>query len=577
MTPTPDYTPAPPNRSAFAEFWRSPATTQKIMALGLLVASIAVAGYGLSLALRGAEQMLYRDLPEQEAALIVDRLGTAGLSARLGDDGRSVWIRSASIEQARLALAADGLPGAGVAGFELFDETSFGMTDFLEQVNYRRALEGELARTITALDEVSNARVHLVLPRESVYADESEPAKASVSLRLHRRMQPKSVQAVVHLVASAVEGLTPEGVVVVDSNGRTLHAGSSDPSAEALSGEQLALKSRIEQELAAKAVAILEPLVGDGRVRAKASVDLDFEQAEETVETYDPNGSVIRSQRRDEQREAKGNALLARGIPGTRSNPGDPSATEPNQDSNPDADPDPDPDADQDSSTNTDPNAPAPDDTADGAPAEENAAAVNDGLTVTKSSETTNYEVSRRVRHVTTPTGRVLRQSIAVVVDDQPGGGGEDPAPYPPEEMQKFQQLVVAALGVDVANGDVVTVENISFERQEVPIPEPSGWESVRPYVSPVLRNLSWVAVLLFFYLFLYKPVMRKLSAPMSAASEVLPEVSRSELGAGYAAGALPQAQRSEQNLVEQAQQVSHQSPDAATELVRSWLSQDGQ
>ena len=140
--------------------------------------------------------MLYRDLPEQEAGLAVERLSSAGVKARLGDDGRSVWVPSGSLEQARLVLARDGLPVAGGAGFELFDETGFGMTDFLEQVNYRRALEGELSRTITALDEVSRARVHLVLPRESVFATESEPAKASVSLRLHRPMAAGNVEAV---------------------------------------------------------------------------------------------------------------------------------------------------------------------------------------------------------------------------------------------------------------------------------------------------------------------------------------------------------------------------------------------
>ena len=430
----------PPQGSSFGALWRHPATTQKLLAFALLVASLAVGGFGVFLLLRGSERALYRDLPEQEAATAVERLSTAGVSARLGDDGRSVWVPSGSLDQARLVLARDGLPVAGSAGFELFDETGFGMTDFLEQVNYRRALEGELSRTITALDEVAQARLHLVLPRESVFASESEPAKASVTLRLHRPLAPGNVDAVAHLVASAVEGLVIDNVVIVDSHGRALYTGSNEPAGEALTSDQLALKSKIERELAMKAVAILEPLVGDSSVRAKATVEMDFDRSEETVESYDPAGSVVRSQRREEQLQTPFDSKsLAIGIPGTRSNipvagaaPTSGVAGEP---------------ADAVTDSATEVAGASPPDAGSSAQAKVTASGPA-APARTSTSETINYEVSKRVRHVSTPTGKVLRRSVAVVVDHvgASDGGADAFQPQPVENMEKFRELVVAAL-----------------------------------------------------------------------------------------------------------------------------------
>ena len=497
-------------------------------------------GYGISMALRGSSTLLYRDLAESEAALAVQRLNDAGIAAHLGDEGRSVWVGSGNVEQARLALAMEGLPASSGTGFEIFDETGFGMTDFLEQVNYRRALEGEIARTISALDEVASARVHLVLPRESVYSSQKEPAKASVSLRLQRAMEPRSVDAIVHLVSSSVEGLAPESVVVVDSHGRTLHASGQDESGETLSADQLVLKSRIEGELAGKAVAILEPLVGEGRVRAKATVDMDFDRSEETVETYDPEGTVVRSQRLDEQRDLHPDAALARGVPGTRSNPPE-------------------------------------DDAAQGATAE---APVEEGVVV-KKSETINYEVSKRIRRTSTPTGKLLRRSVAVVVDNpssEDAATGTEADPTAPAAVDTYRQLVIAALGLDVDGGDVVTVESLSFDglREAAPLPEPSTWEKVRPILSPLSRNLSWVLLLGAFYFVLFKPVMRKLSEPSGPKLSMLPEVrdAYGALGAGAGEGLLAPGEGGGE-LAQRAQMVTQRSPEMASEFVRGWLEEE--
>jgi flagellar M-ring protein FliF len=535
----------PPNRpgrggATLADLWRSPATSQKLLALALLAASLAVGGYGVSLVIRGSERVLYRDLPEREAALAVQRLGAAGIDARLGDDGHSLWVRSGRLDDARLLLAGDGLPTAGTSGYEIFDQTNFGMTDFLEQVNYQRALEGELARTIGALDEVSQARVHLVLPRESIYSSETARTKASVSLRLRKALEPRSVKAVVNLVASAVSGLEPENVVVVDSNGRTLHAGGDSPPGEAMSEDQLVLKSRMEHELASKAVAILEPLVGEGGVRANASVDMGFDRQEETLESYEPDGSVIRSQHREDQVEGGGDGSSPRGIPGTRSNPpADPTA-----------------------------------------PGNDNTATESGNVTITRRNETTNYEVTKRVRHVLTPTGRVLRRSVAVVVDDGAGGGGQ-PQPRSAEEVERFRQLVVAALGMDVANGDVATVESVSFEglRDAPALPEPTALDKARPYLEPIARNMSWVLLLAVFYFVLFRPVMKKLTAEAGGRTATV----LTDGGVSVSYGALPPGEQDRgvpalgegaSPLVRRAQQVTQQSPEVASELVRSWLNE---
>src|SRR5215813_8162655 len=267
-------------------------------------------------------QTLYSELDPQEAQSIVQKLTELKVPYELTTDGRTIKIESDKLAETRIQLASQGLPESGRVGFEIFDRTNFGLTDFQEQVNYQRALEGELARSIMTLAEVEAARVHLVLAKESLFQTPDEQTKASVILKLKngRVLSPSAAQAIVNVVASSVKGLSPEKVVLIDYRGKILSRNESGDS-PGLSAAQLDARQKLETELSNKIVQILEPAVGQGKVRPQVSVVMNFQQVEETVEQYDPQGSVVRSQEKQDERQQQPKLPPVGGIPGPRSTP----------------------------------------------------------------------------------------------------------------------------------------------------------------------------------------------------------------------------------------------------------------
>src|ERR1051326_4615476 len=240
-------------------------------------------------------QTLYADMDPQEAQGIVTKLQELKVPYELDADGRTVRVATEKLAEVRIQLASQGLPQSGRIGFEIFDQTNFGLTNFQEQVNYQRALEGELARSIMTLSEVEAARVHLVLPKESLFQSAEAQTKASVILKLKngRSLSEGGVQGIINVVASSVKGLTPERVTLIDYRGKVLARPEGEGS---LTGRQLDERGRLENELSTKIMQILEPAVGPGKVRPQVSVSMNFQQVEETTERYDPQGSVLRSQ-----------------------------------------------------------------------------------------------------------------------------------------------------------------------------------------------------------------------------------------------------------------------------------------
>src|SRR5437016_8857459 len=327
-------------------------------------------------------QTLYADLDPQEAQSIVQKLQELKVPYELGADGRTVKVASEKIAEVRIQLASQGLPESGRIGFEIFDRTNFGLTNFQEQVNYQRALEGELARSIMTLAEVEAARVHLVLAKESLFQNSDEQTKASVILKLKngRSLSASAAQGIVNMVASAVKGLTPDKVVLIDYKGKILSR--NDNGESGLSAQQLDARQKLENELSGKIVQILEPAVGQGKIRPQVSVVMNFQQVEETVEQYDPQGSVVRSHQKQEEHQPKSEHIG--GIPGPRNAP------------------------------SANPAAAAA--AAGTAPAEP--AAVNTSNDLLKQNETINYEVSKAVRHVVNPVGKLERMSVAVLIDN---------------------------------------------------------------------------------------------------------------------------------------------------------------
>jgi flagellar M-ring protein FliF len=287
-----------------------------------VAAAVVAAVFGLVRWRKEADfRPLFSNLSSEDASGILQKLKEGGVDYRLSENGSSVLVPSARLAELRLNLAAAGLPKNGRIGYELFDKANLGATEFTEHVNYRRALEGELERSITSLAEVESARVHLTFPKESVFLDAQQPAKASVLLRLKpgSRLSPANVQGINHLVASAVEGLSPDAVSVVDMNGNLLSRPRTPGGLDGPEGSEASLEYRrkVEADLLAKINATLEPLLGPGKFHAGVSVDCDFSGGEQSEEIFDPARSVMLSLQRTED---SAGSTSAAGTPGTASN-----------------------------------------------------------------------------------------------------------------------------------------------------------------------------------------------------------------------------------------------------------------
>lgn len=396
---------------------------------------------------------LYSNLAQEDAAAVLAKVRESGTEFRLEDGGGTVMVPSGKVAELRLQLAAAGVPRSGRIGFELFDKSNFGTSDFAEQVNYHRAMEGELERSVMALAEVEQARVHVTFPKDSIFLESRLPAKASVLVKLKpgAKLSPQNVAAICQLTASAVEGLLPDAVSVVDMRGNLLSRprkavspDDAEPSAGALEYRQ-----QIERDLVAKINTTLEPLLGPDKFRAGASVECDFSSGEQSEETFDPTKSVMLTSQRTE--DVVGTTTTA-GVPGTPSNLPRP--------------------------------APRP-------------AGGSGG--VTRRSENVSYQSSRTVRHMKLPQGNIKRMSVSILVDHTVRWDGVGPkakriveAP-PPEKLKSIHDLVAGVIGLSTERGDQLVVEALPFEATRVPEqfgPEPSSNPQPKDTTPVWLRNL---------------------------------------------------------------------------------------
>jgi len=388
---------------------------------------IAVVG-GLTLATNWNKERdfkpLYKGLAAEDAGQVTARLREKDVEFRLDDGGATVLVPSTHVDEMRLDLASAGLPKTGRIGYELFDKMNFGATDFAEQVNYHRAIEGELERSTLSIAEVEQARVHVTFAKHSVFEEIREAAKASVMVKLKagKKISPASVIAIQHLAASAVEGLEPPKVAVLDMGGRLLSkmtpaAGADDTEhAEML----LAYRRRVENELLQKVNATLEPLLGPEKFRASVSVDVDLTSGEQSEETFDPNKSVMVTQQRGEDSSTPQQPA---GVPGTASN------------------------------------LPRP--------------AVRGGSAasaVSRRTENITFQSSRVVRKTKTPQGVTRRLSLAVLVDQGIRWEGVGPQakrilePLPAAQLKSIRDIVMGAVGASTDRGDQVIVETLAFD-----------------------------------------------------------------------------------------------------------------
>jgi flagellar M-ring protein FliF len=393
----------------------------------IVAAAVLVAGGLIAFTRWRREQdfrPLYTGLAPEDAGAVVQKLRESGVDFRLSESGTSVLAPSERVAELRLQMATAGLPKSGRAGFELFDKANFGVTDFAEHINFRRALEGELERSVMALAEVESARVHLTFSKDSVFLEAQQPAKASVLVRLRpgARLTPANVQAVCHLVASAVEGLAPDAVSVLDMNGNLLNR----PRAASADGDQsseaaLDYKQHVEKDLLGKINTTLEAVAGPEKYRAGVSVECDFSGGDQTEEAYDPARSVMTSSQKTEDISG---ANQASGVPGTAS-------ALPRPSSRPGL----------------------------------------AGTGMTRRTESINYQSTRTVRRLRLPQGSVKRISAAVLLDYGLRWEGLGPKarrvlePPSPERLKAVRDLVAGAIGLDTARGDQLILEAIPFEQ----------------------------------------------------------------------------------------------------------------
>jgi flagellar M-ring protein FliF len=368
-------------------------------------------------------KLLFKDMAAEDAGQLTTRLREKNVEYKIGDDGTSIYVRSAKLSELRLDLAAQGLPRTGRIGFEIFDKTNFALTEFAEQVNYQRALEGELERTVAGIREVEHARVHLTFAKQSIFQDNRQPAKASVVLKLRTgaRLSPASVQSVVFLLSSAVEGLAPEHVSLIDQNGILL----SRPRKSLAPDEEypeilLEYRQKLERDMLAKLNATLTPLLGEDKYRAGVTIDCDMTSGEASEEIYDPEKAVVTSEQKTEDMSG---IPLASGVPGTPS-------SLPRPTSKPAS-----------SSTGTQ-----------------------------RKTESTNYQASRSIRRTKIPHGQLKRVSLSVLLDQGMRWEGVGPKAKrvfdipSPERIKAIKDVVSASVGLVAERGDVVIIESLPFD-----------------------------------------------------------------------------------------------------------------
>jgi flagellar M-ring protein FliF len=498
--------------------------TRLLGALALLVACLA----GLVwYATRTDWRTLYAGLDPDDARQMAQELTTAGIPFDVSPDGSALRVPAENLDKARLAMTAKGGPKTGRMGFELFDKPNWMGSEFDEKVNYQRALEGELEHTIGTLASVESARVHLVLPHDSLFTTEQRDAKAAVVLRLrHRTITDDEADAISNLVASAVDGLKAENVVLVNAEGGGRLGRRGD--AAALSHEEA---------LAAKLVETLEPVAGAGNVRASVSVDYDPIAADETDESYDPAQAVTLSMQRTEQTAGQ---PAASGIPGTASNA---------------------------------PNAKPP-----------LYPAQNQTMQNLK-QESNTYGVSKKVRHTVEAAGRVRRLTAAVLINDRRVVNGRQVIwqPRSADQMKQLTDLAESAIGFDSARGDQVNVEEMAFDDNGGAPPQPLGERllSMAGQSEGLIRYGTILAALLVFFFFVARPALRALASPparrppaptASAASAVHAVASETAPTLTSEQNAAEQRKLHAQTVFEQVSEHVKRDPAQSTRLLESWI-----
>jgi len=539
-------------RSAWQRF--NPVQRSVVLAVPLLL--LVGIGFLLYSSTQPRYRTLYANLSARDAGVLAQKLKAGNVPYRIGGDGTTLEVPEDQLYDTRLNLASQNLPLGGGVGFEVFDKNNFGVTDFTQQVNYQRALEGELSRTISHLSEVSEARVHLVLPKPELYSAREKAATASVVLDLKDdgQLRAEQVKGIVMLVSASVEGLDPKNVTLLDSHGNVLSdaihddlvdeamgdSSSTPGSSSAVSGGRLLkqtngemeVQERFEHALERRVAGMLDRVLGPNRAAVRVTAQLNFDQVQENSETYEPvanNEGLPRSTQRKVESYTGVGTVPAGGVPGTESNiPGY--------------------QANFNTASNTN---------------------------YTKSEDTVNYEMNKKVATVVEAPGAVKRLSVAVMVDS-----------LQPQQVDSIRAAVVAAAGLDLARGDQVAVENVSFDTSDRHAAELADLQGQRTALWLILWKGIIVLLIVVFLLFFLNSILKpRVVRVQERLIREITRVGESEAGVdGESAIPLDQVGRpTEQALDEQRkaqlrQQViklAREKPKTIAMLIRRWLSEE--
>jgi flagellar M-ring protein FliF len=479
---------------------------------------------------------LYSNLDPEDASAIIEKLKEQKIEYQIASNGSSILVPEEKVHELRLEMASQGLPQGGSVGFEVFNNPKLGMTEFVQNVNYQRALQGELSRTINKFKEIESSRVHIVMSPKSLFVDKEEPATASVVLKLRhgRWLSDNQIQGVIHLVSSSVPRLKPEDVTVVDHTGKML-AGFKDKSTVGkTSSDQWEYQEKLEKSMENRVKTMLEKALGIDNAIVRVSSLLDFKRREMTEERYYPDNKVVRSEQVLSETSG-GSGINPGGVPGLRSNV-----------------------------------------------SKREEKVKKDSLEYQKEDKTVNYEIGKMTSVISEPTGEVKRISVAVVVDGTyakaKGKGGRQAwkyIPRTPEEMKTLENIVKRAVNFDPGRGDAVEVANIPFETDKVMgnVEEikKEGWLAEIQKFKPVFKYTFLGIFLLFSFLFIVRPLTRWLTSNTLTEMDILKQLPKTvgELEREYTGsmGSLGNA-----NSVKQ---LLEKDKDVSVGVIKNWMNEN--
>lgn len=558
-----------PNKNSFTSVLNNLRANPKVPLLIAAAAAIAVVVALAMWAKTPDYRVLYSNINDRDGGAIVAQLGQMNIPYRFADNGSAVLIPADKVYETRLRLAQQGLPKGGAVGFELLDQEKFGISQFSEQINYQRALEGELSRTIETLGPVASARVHLAIPKPSLFVREQKAPSASVTLNLQsgRALDDGQISAIVYMVSSSVSGLPPDGVTVVDQNGRLLT--QSGGSARDLNTSQLKFASEVENLYQRRIEAILLPVVGAGNIHAQVTAQLDFASIEQTEEQYQPNQAPDRAAVRSKQSsnsEQRGAGAVG-GVPGALTNQPSPTPTAPitGQANNATAA--------QGANNNA-------------AGQQQNAGATTgtataSGPSSSRADSTINYEVDRTIRHTKQGAGTLQRLSVAVVVNYQPGEDGK-PVALNEEQLKQIESLTKEAMGYSSDRGDTLNVVNTPFSQTDLSGGELPFWQQQR-FFDSLMNAGRWLLVLIAAFI-LWRKIVRPLvqkNSSQAAATEAMasarPDDADKNVVVRLSKDEQDQQKRSQQKISAELQSqrirdLAENDPRVVALVIRQWM-----